>query len=313
MANYGIAFNGHHSSEFGLQVLQGKQIGFPTKIKSLVSIPHSSNEYDFSSVVGVQAYSDRIVSIPFHIKKMDKESLYNEWTKIVNWLMGTDSKTPLYDDLMDEYYYMAEVREAPEFNELLTRGTLTVNFTCYPFRISKLREGNDIWDTFNFELDVAQQTKFNIYEEGFSPLEIGQSVNLGAWATYFSGGEPISRNVIPLFYKVLESRPDESYRSNFSYKLEGLDEWVLEQDIVQAQKSITYATLINNGTNAVVPTIKNSDPLTIKKNGQYFNIYGYDTEATNNDFLLSTGVNELEIVTIKEGATVEFEFYKEVI
>lgn len=162
MADYGIRFNGHHSSEFGLRILQGKQIGFPTKIKSLVSIPHSSNEYDFSSVVGVQAYSDRTVSIPFHIKKMDKESLYNEWTKIVNWLMGTDSKTPLYDDLMDEYYYMAEVREAPEFNELLTRGTLTVNFTCYPFRISKLREGNDIWDTFNFELDVAQPTSFNI-------------------------------------------------------------------------------------------------------------------------------------------------------
>ncbi|MFL2124071.1 distal tail protein Dit [Marinilactibacillus psychrotolerans] len=309
MADYGIRFNGHHSSEFGLRILQGKQIGFPTKIKSLVSVPHSSNEYDFSSVVGVQAYSDRTVSIPFHIKKMDKESLYNEWTKIVNWLMGTDSKTPLYDDLMDEYYYMAEVREAPEFNELLTRGTLTVNFTCYPFRISELREGNDIWDTFNFELDVAQTTTFQVERTTFKPVAIGSIVNIGAWATRADNGTPIPKYIVSAIYKVLDSRPTTRSKSEVSYLLEGLDAWIIEQDIVQAQNGVTHASLINSGTNAVVPTITKDNPVTIKKGNQYFNIY--EDVTKNGAFLLATGTNELEITGID--TTIDFEFYKEVI
>ncbi|MFL2118551.1 distal tail protein Dit [Marinilactibacillus psychrotolerans] len=313
MADYGIRFNGHHSSEFGLRILQGKQIGFPTKIKSLVSIPHSSNEYDFSSVVGVQAYSDRTVSIPFHIKKMDKESLYNEWTKIVNWLMGTDSKTPLYDDLMDEYYYMAEVREAPEFNELLTRGTLTVNFTCYPFRISKLPEGNDIWDTFNFELDVAQNLTFQVQRGSFLPLQIGAIVNLGSWATNFAGGDEIEQNIIPFPYKIIDSRTHSTGLSRASYRLEGLEDWIFEQDIIQAQENVTHATIINSSTNSVVPTIKNNGPLAIKKDGQYFNIFGYDTETKNGAFVFKPGVNELEMSTIKVDGEVEFVFHKEVI
>lgn len=309
MADYGIRFNGHHSSEFGLRILQGKQIGFPTKIKSLVTIPHSSNEYDFSSVVGVQAYSDRTVSIPFHINKMDKESLYNEWTKIVNWLMGTDSKTPLYDDLMDEYYYMAEVRESPEFNELLTRGTLTVNFTCYPFRISKLREGNDIWDTFNFELDVAQQTSFLVNRTTFKTVSVGSIVNIGAWATNADNGAPIPRSIVSASYKVLDSKPSTRSESERAYFLEGLDDWIIEQDIVQAQNGVTHATLINSGTNAVVPTITTTDEITIKKGNQYFNLY--DDVTKNGAFLLPPGTVELEITGID--TTVDFEFYKEVI
>lgn len=309
MADYGIRFNGHHSSEFGLRILQGKQIGFPTKIKSLVSIPHSSNEYDFSSVVGVQAYSDRTVSIPFHIKKMDKESLYNEWTKIVNWLMEPITKIPLYDDLMDEYYYMAEVREAPDLDELINRGTLTIQFTCYPFRISKLREGNDKWDEFNFELDVAQSTTFKVKRTTFKPVAIGSVVNIGAWATFAENDMPIPKSVISASYKVIDSKPSTREVSRFAYFLEGLDDWIIEQDIVQAQKGVTHARLINSGTNAVVPTITKDNPVTIKKGNQYFNLY--DDVTKNGAFLLPPGTVELEITGID--TTVDFEFYKEVI
>lgn len=163
--DYGIWFNGHHSSEFGLDVLDGKQISFPSKNKVIVGIPHSNNVYDFSSLTGKQPYGERTFSIPFQIINRDlwsKESMYVMWTKVTNWLMNTQQKTPLYDDIMKDYYYMAEVQEEPDFNELRRSGTLVVTFKCYPFRIAELAEGNDIWDTFNFELDVAQKTKFTV-------------------------------------------------------------------------------------------------------------------------------------------------------
>lgn len=319
--NYGIWFNGHHSSEFGLRVVEGKRISFPTKQKALVPIPYSSTVYDYTSVVGTQAYGERTFVIPFNIEGSDqkKESMYVKWTSIVNWLTSTIKKTPLYDDIMKDYYYMAEVINAPDFEEFRLRGVLTIEFTCYPFRISKLREGNDIWDTFNFELDVAQTTTFEVKRNGvYKSIPIGSFVNLGAWSTHFSGGVAINRNIVSRFYKVLNVQSDSNGNSKLSYQLEGVDGRVYEQDVVQAQTEVTKATLINNGTNAVVPIIKTTESptglyferrITIKKGNQYFNLY----DPTTNDgaFLLPPGVSNLEITGIN--TTVDFEFYKEVL
>ena len=76
--------------------------------------------------------------------------------------MNTNGKQRLYDDSMPGYYYLAEVEGGLSFDELKNYGTLTVEFTAYPFMIAELAEGNDIWDTFNFELDVAQITEFTV-------------------------------------------------------------------------------------------------------------------------------------------------------
>ncbi|MFS1134951.1 hypothetical protein [Enterococcus hirae] len=52
------------------------------------------------------------------------------------------TKTKLIDDVMPDYYYLAEVQEAPTFEEAVRFGTLTVKFQCYPFRISESLESN---------------------------------------------------------------------------------------------------------------------------------------------------------------------------
>ncbi|TFI60684.1 hypothetical protein CKN86_09620 [Carnobacterium divergens] len=162
--DYGIFFNGKHSGEFGLDVLT-KQITFPEKIKTLQSIPHSNVVYDFSLVYGTQNYQERTFTIEFNIVDRNlwtREAMYIQWTKVLAWLMEPSQKIPLYDDIMKEYYYLGEVQKKPDFEELRFRGKLTVEFQCYPFRIHELQEGNDIWDTFNFELDIAQIVKHDI-------------------------------------------------------------------------------------------------------------------------------------------------------
>lgn len=162
--SYGIYYNGHHSSEFGLICLQDKQVGMPAKNKILVDLPFSNNKLDLSNVYGSQIYGERTYTQVFNltVAQFDKEGLYRLWTKVVNWLMSTSTKSPLFDDVMQRYYYLAEVQEAPEFEELLHWGTLTVKWQCYPFRISALKEGNDIWNAFDFDFDVAQRVKYTI-------------------------------------------------------------------------------------------------------------------------------------------------------
>lgn len=168
--DYGIRYNGHHSSEFGLDVID-KQISFPGKNKVLISIPHSNNVFDFSQVYGTQNYSERTFTVTFNVINRSlwtKDSMYIQWTKVLDWLMKPSKKMPLYDDIMKEYYYLGEVQVKPDMDELKYRGKLTVVFQCYPFRIYELQEGNDIWDAFNFELDIAQLVKHDV--KGSKPI-----------------------------------------------------------------------------------------------------------------------------------------------
>ena len=163
---YGFKFNGRHTfDDFGITV-SSKNVGYPDKKKIKVAIPFSNVEYDFSELYGDQTYTER--PITFVLNVIDKHVLNDTQrvntleTSLVNWLMNSNGKQRLYDDATPGYYYLAEVEGGLDFDELWNHGTLTVEFTAYPFMIAELEEGNDIWDTFNFELDVAQVTEFNV-------------------------------------------------------------------------------------------------------------------------------------------------------
>lgn len=163
---YGATFNGVHSSEYGLDVLADKEIGLPDKTKITVDIPYSNNIIDLSDLYGSQAYGERELKYPFHVmdrQDMQKERLYVLWQKAVNWLMAPSHKVGLVDDVDPHWHYLVEVQKAPSWEEFKSaHGTLEVTFTACPFRIKNDYEGNDIWDTFNFDTDIAQFVDFDI-------------------------------------------------------------------------------------------------------------------------------------------------------
>lgn len=163
---YGIFFNGKHSyRDLGVTVAD-KDIGYPEKEKIKVKVPFSNVEYDFSTLYGDQTFTTRPLAYTFNVldkhRNLDTVQVNLIETKLSNWLMGTNGKQKLYDDSNPGYYYLAEVEGGLDFNELWNHGTLTVEFTAYPFMIAELEEGNDLWDPFNFELDVAQVTYFTV-------------------------------------------------------------------------------------------------------------------------------------------------------
>lgn len=164
MNKLGITFDGKHSyRDFGL-TLADRIIGNPRKIKKKERVPYSNQVYDYSGIYGEQEYEERSLTYVFNIKDYDKINLESKKTEVINWLMHPFQKIKLIDDYIPGYYFMAEVENNPDFSEMRFNGRLTVQFTAYPFRIAEREEGHDIWDEFNFILDVAQETMFEVDE-----------------------------------------------------------------------------------------------------------------------------------------------------
>lgn len=150
----------HSWSDFGLTI-RSKNIGNPSKRKITEQVPFSNTVVDFSEIYGAQVYGERELTYTFNLYASTKMEMNIRKIEVINWIME-GQKEPLVDDAIPGFFFMAEAQAAPDFSENGPRGELTVRFTAYPFKISEFEEGNDIWDVFNFLLDMAQITEFNV-------------------------------------------------------------------------------------------------------------------------------------------------------
>lgn len=324
--DYGVWFNSHHSTKFYLDVIE-KVISFPEKDKNIVPIPMTSKTYDFSSFYGSQPYKQREIKLVFLIQNwqdLTKDALYNKWTVVVNWLMQPNGLTTLVDDIMPQYQYRVEVQKAPEFKEARTKGTLTVYFTAYPFRIDALPEGHDLVAFMNTKLDVRQQTNFTFksYWSSFKELNIGDRATYGAWATQYynpnsptgDGGDKINPTfhgyTYPIVDKITVAYSDRR-PSRFAYKLANHSQWLLEQDVLQAQNEYLDVILVNNGISEVVPTITNNSSVTIVRDDEIYNLQPGVVETEK--FVLKPGENHLKMYIANITLNIDFKFHKELI
>lgn len=127
-----------------------------------VEIPYMNGSYDFSDLLGNATYPDR--TLTYYIDMIEDSSVKLNMKKIVleNWLLGKP-RGILKDNAIPGYYYLAKCISIKENNdEVYSR--LEIKFKAYPFKICEYEEGNLLWDTFNFELDIFQDTKFDIKE-----------------------------------------------------------------------------------------------------------------------------------------------------
>ena len=158
---YGITKGNKHSyNDFGLKVIS-REFNPPSKRKVKESIPYVNGSYDFSLLYGDNVYEERTIKYVFDFRYENKIDFINKKIAITDWLTS-NSKEPLYDDLVPNYYFIAECEDSIKFSEGYIDCEVTVIFTAYPFKISTLQDGHDVWDEFNFELDMVQNTKFEV-------------------------------------------------------------------------------------------------------------------------------------------------------
>lgn len=161
----GLKFNNKHSfTDFGL-ILEKKSIQPPSKKKIKVEVPFMNSSYDFSTVAtgGEQVYTHREVTVIFGLPTKSKQQLQVLYSKILSWLEDVPQSQLIFDDMAD-LYFLAEVENAPSFEEMLMFGKLTVTFICEPFKFGVNLEGveNIKWDSFNFETDYMTPTQFTV-------------------------------------------------------------------------------------------------------------------------------------------------------
>lgn len=154
-----IKGNKHSFKDFNLTIAE-KSIGNPKKNKIKETVPYMNGSYDFSLLYGEQTYEERELSYTFNVIGHSKISLNILKIRILEWL-NEGSQEPLYDDAIPGFYFLAEC-ESVDFDEYYRDGQITAKFTAYPFKISTLQDGHDIWDDFNFELDMIQDTIFEV-------------------------------------------------------------------------------------------------------------------------------------------------------
>ena len=156
----GIIKGGKHSyNDFGLTI-RDTTVESKKKNKILVKIPFMNGSYDFSSLYGGQTYEEEMRTYEFNLVVEDKYDLELQKIKLSEWLLDGE-QVEIYDDLIVGYHRLAECVDL-SFEENHNYAKVVANFRTYPFKIRDEYEGDDIWDAFNFELDVAQDTKITV-------------------------------------------------------------------------------------------------------------------------------------------------------
>lgn len=143
------------------------EIGYPKKVKLLRDVPFSNVEYDFSTIYGEQTYENRLVKYTINIVhkgSIENIGMHSVANQIIDWVLSSDTMKPLFDEQDPDYHFLGEVRDEPALADSFKFGKLSVTFNCYPYRIKNLPEGNDVWDSFNFETDIAQNVKYDVQE-----------------------------------------------------------------------------------------------------------------------------------------------------
>lgn len=171
-----ITFNNKKSfDDYSLHLID-VDIGYPEKKEVLVTVPYMNGNYDFSSLYGEDTYSNRQVKVKFALKSPYNKTrtlLNIQYDKVVDWLFSSGIADLKIDYV--EYIFNAKVKNISSKTKFLNTESIEVTFECYPFRKPELFEGDDIWDEFNFELDVAQIVDFNIIGNKIISL-----INVGA-------------------------------------------------------------------------------------------------------------------------------------
>ena len=308
----GFVFNGFDTREYDMHLIE-RSAPTPQDKEIIESVPFAHGVYDFSNILGERIFDNRPISYTFQIYEHDYDRRKHEQTVLENKLLGTHI-TRLEDTYDSNYYYLGKcVSVNTTDDHVYNRLIVVVEFDCYPFKISKLPEGHDIWDEFNFELDVAQPVSYKMDGEyTFKELPIGSTATIGAWATtYASGGGKIPIGNIGISGTITGMEYVTSSRSKRAYNVTGIDGLVVEQDIIQAHINPLKVTLINTGTPSVTPKLDLTAKATIVKGNRSYN-FVEGGRYENGDFRLDSGENKLTIYSFHQNE-IEFNFHKELI
>lgn len=132
----------------------------PEEKEILKDIPFKQGVLDFSALLGSRVFKNReieyvfmLFNTPYNQRKIVERNIKQK--------LMVHPRNKLYDTHDANYYWLGkcksvEVENGEQFNQL----KVTVTFDCYPYMFSHTNYFDDFWDTFEFDEDVANYTKY---------------------------------------------------------------------------------------------------------------------------------------------------------
>lgn len=174
--NEGISFSKFNSKKHGLYLVE-REAPSPSEKEIAEDIPFMQGVHDFSMMLGERIFDNRDIKYVFKKYNVNYENRKILENRIKDELMSVGQEAIL--DTHDPAYYWfgkaksVNVDDDHEKNKLV----VTIVFDCYPFLLKNNAYFDDIWDTFNFDYDVANWSRYKV--NGFKKITL---INVGSTA-----------------------------------------------------------------------------------------------------------------------------------
>ena len=156
-----FAFNGINSDDLGLAITT-RTLPSPEEQSITDSIPYKQGIADFSAIDGERFFNNREITYTALYKGNAQNRLRVEML-LKKAIMASDY-APLKDnfDPKNTYWKAKCSSISTSYNEGELYISVEIVFSAYPYLIWSVSEGDGVWDTFNFDYDVSQQTSFDV-------------------------------------------------------------------------------------------------------------------------------------------------------
>jgi hypothetical protein len=156
-----IQFGDFNSKDAGWY-LQSRDAPTPDKKEIVEQIPYLQGVLDFSDVLGEVFFDRREITYEFKLPNTDYPDR-KVAERFIKSSMTTKSESQLFDTHDKRYYWLGKVKSIRVTDVPLKKHLIaTIVFICYPFAFHVDNYFDDVWDTFDFENDFSNWTKWDI-------------------------------------------------------------------------------------------------------------------------------------------------------
>lgn len=156
-----IQFMNFNSKNENLYLIE-RHAPTPKEKEILKNLPFRQGVLDFSALLGSRVFENREIEYVFKLFNTPYSQRKNVERNIKQKLM-VHPINKLFDTHDANYYWLGkcksvEVENGEQFNQL----TVKIVFDCYPYMYGLTEYFDDVWDTFDFDDDVANYSKYTI-------------------------------------------------------------------------------------------------------------------------------------------------------
>ena len=156
-----IQFGDFNSKDAGWY-LQSRDAPTPDKKEIVEQIPYLQGILDFSDVLGEVFFDRREITYEFKLPNKDYPDRKLA-ERFIKSSMATKSERQLFDTHDKRYYWLGKIKSIKVTDVPLKKHLIaTIVFICYPFAFHVDNYFDDVWDTFDFENDFSNWTKWQI-------------------------------------------------------------------------------------------------------------------------------------------------------